>query len=152
MGMSAYFTRLRSLVGSELLLLPSITVLVENEAGEILLVRNTGADRWSTLGGMVEPEEHPMQTAVREAKEEADLDVELIELAAVCGGPECTGGYPNGDRVSYVTSVYRARSIGEMATADDDEISEVGWFTPTELAGLDLDRMTRFILSELQLL
>lgn len=152
MGMSAYFTRLRSLVGSELLLLPSITVLMENDAGEILLARNVGADRWSMLGGMIEPEEHPTQTAVREAKEEADLDVELIELAAVCGGPECTVVYPNGDRVSYVTSVYRARSIGGTATADDDEISEVGWFAPAELAGLDLDRMARFVLSELQLL
>ena len=150
--MSPHVRWLRSLVGNELLVLPSVTVLVENGRGEILLVRNRGARRWSTLGGMVEPGEHPATTAVREVAEEAGLTVELTALAHASGGPGCIVEYPNGDRVSYVTTVYRARPTdgdGAAAAADGDEIAELRWVAPGDLTEVDLDRFARQLFTEM---
>ena len=72
MGIAAHLARLRSVVGYELLLLPSVSVLPVDEAGRILLVRHAGHDDgWGILGGA---------------------------LLDVLGGPDYEVTYPNGDR------------------------------------------------------
>lgn len=152
MGISPYVARIREHLGSDMLLLPCVTLLIENDAGQILMVRNTGNQVWSTMGGMVEPTEHPEVAAVREAKEETNLDIEVTELVTVCGGPECVVVYPNGDEVSYVTTVYRARLIGGVETPDQEEVSEIGWFSPAELADLEVDRFAKNLFAEIGLL
>ncbi|MGH1491582.1 MAG: NUDIX domain-containing protein [Acidimicrobiales bacterium] len=152
MGISPYVARLREHIGSDLLLLPCVTVLVENEAGKILMVRNTGYKVWSTMGGMIEPREHPEAAVIREVKEETNLDVEVIELVTVLGGPECVVVYPNDDQVSYVACVYRAKPIGGIEQPDMEEVGEIGWFDPTELAALDLDRFARYAFAEIGVL
>lgn len=88
MGIAAHIARLRAVVGHELLLLPSVSVLPVDETGRILLVREAGHDGWGTLGGAVEPGESPAAAAVREAREEISADIQLIRLLDVLGGPE----------------------------------------------------------------
>ena len=46
--------------------------------GKILLIHHRQLDKWLPLGGHVELDEDPEQAALREAKEESELDVELI--------------------------------------------------------------------------
>lgn len=75
--MSPYLKRIRSLVGNELLLLPSVTVLVFDDEGRVLLARHSGTGRWVAPGGMVEPDECPSQAALRETREETGCEVEL---------------------------------------------------------------------------
>lgn len=151
MGISPYVARLREHVGTDLLLLPCATVLVTDDAGRILMVRNTGYEVWSTLGGMIELQEHPEAAVVREVKEETNLDVAVTGLITVLGGPECVVEYPNGDQVSYVACLYRAKVIGGTEQPDQEEICETGWFTPAELAELNVDRFARYVFSELRL-
>ncbi len=152
MAISPYVVRLREHVGSELLLLPCATVLVENPAGKILMVRNAGYTVWSTLGGMIEPGEDPEHAAVREVKEETNIDVEVTELITVLGGPECVVVYPNGDQVSYIACVYRAKPIGGTEAPDQEEVEQIGWFDAHELAELNIDRFARHALSTVGLL
>ena len=45
---------------------------------KVLLIHHRQLDRWLPLGGHIELDEDPEQAAVREAKEESGLDVELI--------------------------------------------------------------------------
>lgn len=45
---------------------------------QILLIHHRRLDRWLPLGGHIELDEDPEQAALREAKEESGLDVELI--------------------------------------------------------------------------
>jgi 8-oxo-dGTP pyrophosphatase MutT (NUDIX family) len=47
-------------------------------AGKILLIHHRKLDKWLPLGGHIELDEDPEQAALREAKEESGLDVELL--------------------------------------------------------------------------
>ena len=46
--------------------------------GKILLIHHRKLDKWLPLGGHIELDEDPEQAALREAKEESGLDVELL--------------------------------------------------------------------------
>src|SRR5438876_408008 len=68
MPVSPYVARLRRAIGSELLLLPSVTVLPRDASGRVLLVRHADSGEWGTIGGTIEPGESPTAAAVRETK------------------------------------------------------------------------------------
>lgn len=151
MTISPFLAALRAEVGQRLLLLPSVSVLVDDpeDRGRVLLVRHTGDGRWGFIGGMVEPEEEPTVAAVRETEEEAGLKVEVVELVTVAGGPGYTVTYPNGDRTSYVTTVYRTRIIGGEGRPDGDETDGLEWFDRDQLAGLALGPFATTLMTEL---
>ena len=46
--------------------------------GKVLLIHHRRLDKWLPLGGHIELDEDPEIAALREAKEESGLDVELI--------------------------------------------------------------------------
>jgi len=46
--------------------------------GKVLLIHHRQLDKWLPLGGHIELDEDPEQAALREAKEESGLDVELL--------------------------------------------------------------------------
>ena len=46
--------------------------------GRILLIHHRKLDKWLPLGGHIELDEDPEQAALREAREESGLDVELL--------------------------------------------------------------------------
>ena len=148
MGISAHIARLRAAVGHDLLLLPSVSVLPVDAAGRLLLVRHAGHhDGWAVLGGAVEVGESPAQAAVRETREEIGVEVRLVRLLDVLGGPDYEVSYPNGDRTAYVTATYEAAIIGGFPAVRDGELSDLAWFTPAQLADLELSRFARALLS-----
>jgi 8-oxo-dGTP pyrophosphatase MutT (NUDIX family) len=48
------------------------------QGGNILLIHHRKLDKWLPIGGHIELEEDPEMAALREAKEESGLDVELL--------------------------------------------------------------------------
>ncbi|MFA5884675.1 MAG: NUDIX domain-containing protein [Acidimicrobiia bacterium] len=124
MPISPYVVDLRARIGRRLLLLPSVTVLPHDDDGRVLLVRSVGSGMWDTIGGMVEPDEHPADAAVREASEEAGVDVDLVGIVAVLGGPQFRLTYPNGDEAAYVVTVFDAVVVGGEPRHDDVETAE----------------------------
>ena len=148
MGIPAHIARLRAAVGHDLLLLPSVSVLPVDQAGRLLLVRHAGHhDGWGVLGGAVEVGESPAEAAVRETREETGVEVRLVRLLDVLGGPDYEVRYPNGDRTAYVTAVYQAAIIDGSPAVSDDELSDVAWFAPVQLTRLELSRFARALLS-----
>jgi ADP-ribose pyrophosphatase YjhB (NUDIX family) len=146
-GIAEHIARLRAVVGHELLLLPSVSVLPVDEAGRVLLVRHAGHDDgWGVLGGAVEAGESPAAAAVREAREEISVDVQLVRLVDVLGGPDYEITYPNGDRAAYVTAVYEDQIIDGSPAPGDGELTEVAWFPPGELTALRLSAFSRALL------
>jgi len=55
--------------------------------GKILLIHHRKLDKWLPLGGHIELDEDPEQAALREAKEESGLDVELLGERPPTTGP-----------------------------------------------------------------
>jgi ADP-ribose pyrophosphatase YjhB (NUDIX family) len=149
MAMSDYVWRLRELIGKQLLLMPSVSVLVQDDDDRLLLVRHADSGLWGLVGGAVEVDERPDEAAVRETQEETGLLVELTRLVTALGGPGFRVRYPNGDQTAYVTIVYEARPVGGVERADGDEVLELGWFRRDDLLAIDLGAIALATLREL---
>ncbi len=148
MGMSPYVAELRGLVGQRALLLPAVSLIIEDDQGRLLLVRQDADGPWFTVGGIVEPDEDPLTAAHREAQEEIGTDITVHDLLGAFGGPGYRFRYRNGDEVSYVCIAYRASIHGEPVP-DMDEVGEVGWFARHELARLQLSVLNASLLADL---
>ena len=145
MGTSPYVAGLRELVGTRLLLLPSVAVLPRSEQG-VMLVQNADDGLWQTIGGALDPDETPEAGAVREMREETGLHVELTGLLGVIAGPGCRVVYPNGDEMATMTAVYRGRiTSGELALQLDEVIAH-RWVEPADLSALPLSRHASAVL------
>jgi 8-oxo-dGTP diphosphatase len=103
------------------------------DAGKLLLVRRAvepWLGRWDVPGGFCEYGEHPISTAIREAREETGL------AARVTGylGMWQTDEYLNTRPPSItVCAFYHGELAGTAAVSRDGEVSEIGWFDPAEL-------------------
>lgn len=148
MGISPYLRALRSRIGHDLVLVPSVAVMVMDAARRLLLVRNAETGEWQTVGGAIDPGESPAEAAVREAREETGLEVRLVRLVGVYGGPSFVLRYPNGDLCDYVTCAFEARVAGGVEQADGEETSELGWFTAGEVRDLAVAPHTRLLAAE----
>jgi len=134
-----YVRRIRALVGSgELLQLPSASVAIRDARGCVLLARHFEGDRWVLPGGAIEPGETPADAAVREAWEETGLLVRLTRLVGVFGGSHYVVQYRNGDRASYVSSVFEATIDGGQLKPDGVELRELRFVTESDAALLPL--------------
>ncbi len=149
MPISEYLAKIRSLVGNRLLCLPSVTGIVRNSDGDILLVRNSGSEEWTTPGGMIEPNDRPAESVVRELKEELNIDVKVKRLLGVFSGPEYQMIYPNGDQVVYTTAVFECEILGGSPQADMDELQECKYVSKAELTSLKAPDWVRGLLAQL---
>ena len=136
MPLTGFLRNLRSKVGHDLLILPSAAVVIHDELGRILLGLHADRQRWVIPGGLVEPGETPADAAVRETFEETGLIVEPTSVLGVYGGKELMIEYSNGDRSSYVATVFRGRVIGGHLRADEEEILDVRYVSKEELKTL----------------
>jgi 8-oxo-dGTP pyrophosphatase MutT (NUDIX family) len=148
MAISDYLRALRSRIGHDLALLPSVSVLIWDDDGRLLLMQEAQTRRWQTIGGMVDPDESPWDAGRREALEETGLHVRLDRLRAALGGPGYRVHYPNGDLCSYVASVFDATVEHGELTTDDDEVMDLRWFEPERITELDLDPLSRHLLTD----
>ncbi|MEH1030159.1 NUDIX domain-containing protein [Micromonospora profundi] len=76
----------------------------------------------------------------------SESQISKPRLLDVLGGADYEVTYPNGDRVAYVTAVYQAGVVEGTPVPDHEEISELGWFSPPQLSGVDLNRFARALL------
>ena len=150
MAISPYLRELRERIGHDLVLLPSVAILIWDDDGRLLLMRSTDRGTWQTIGGSIDPDESPWDAARREAQEESGLIVRLDRLRGALGGPGYRVAYPNGDVCSYVSMVFDATAeSGELG--GDDEVAELRWFHLDELPDLDVDGLNGHLLADLGL-
>jgi 8-oxo-dGTP diphosphatase len=118
---------------------PTVDIIIEQEKGIVLILRRNEPHRWAIPGGFCDYGESLEQAAVREAREETGLTVELIEQFHTYSDPR------RDPRQHNITTVYIARAIGGTLQAQDDA-QEIGVFTeadlPAELA-FDHDRILK---------
>jgi 8-oxo-dGTP diphosphatase len=95
---------------------PTVDVLVELDGrpGTVVLIERRNEPRgWAIPGGFVDEGEFLADAAVREAKEETGLDVELTALFHAYSDPARDA------RQHTVSTVYLARAAGTPVGADD---------------------------------
>ncbi|MCP2257130.1 NUDIX domain-containing protein [Streptoalloteichus tenebrarius] len=104
----------------------------------VLVSRTVGRDYWQLPGGCLDDGEHPRQTAVRELKEEHDVDITLGRLLAVEWIPAGTFGVDGFPGATFVVYCYAAILPDARVGQDHAEIAEWAWLLPEEAA----DRMS----------
>ncbi len=107
---------------------PTVDVIIELEGKRVILIKRKNPPYgWAIPGGFVDYGESLEEAAVREAKEETHLDVELVRQFH-------TYSDPNRDpRYHTISIVYIAKGKG-TPQADDDAL-EIGIFSESDLPG-----------------
>lgn len=106
--------------------------LVQNERGEVLLVRRADDGRWAMPGGWVDPGETPEQAVVREVAEETGLQVSAPRLVHTEQRPQS---------VHYT---FRCRLDGGRLQASDESL-EVAFLTPDQVGQWHTDHRARLL-------
>ena len=94
--------------------------------GKILLTKRENFEVWCLLGGAVDEGESVAQAAIREAREETGLEVELTRLIGLYSHPNAS------TFVGHIAS-FAARPVGGEYKADPGEVIEMGYFAPDEI-------------------
>lgn len=97
----------------------------------VLIERRNPPHGWALPGGFVDVGETLQLAAVREAREETSLDVQITKLLGNYSDP---GRDP---RFHTVSAVYIATAQGEARAADD--AANLGLFAPSECPALAFD-------------
>ena len=129
----AYIRQLRSKIGHDLLLLPTVTAIILDDSGHVLLHRRTEDSHWAIPGGILEPGEEPAEAVIREVREETGLIIAPERITGIYGGPENMGTYPNGDQFAMVNITFACKVIGGELDATGEETSQLSYFPPEAL-------------------
>lgn len=103
----------------------TVDIIIEYEGNIVLIKRKNPPEGWALPGGFVDYGETLESAAVREAKEETGLDVELLRQFHTYSDPK------RDPRHHTITTVFIARAKGK-ATAGDNA-KEIGIFNKDTL-------------------
>jgi ADP-ribose pyrophosphatase YjhB (NUDIX family) len=105
---------------------PTVDIIIEQDEGIVLILRRNEPRQWAIPGGFCDYGESLEEAAVREAREETGLEVELIEQFHTYSDPR------RDPRQHNITTVYIARAIGGTLQAQDDA-QDIGIFSEDDL-------------------
>ena len=115
-------------------------VLFNDGNGRVLLVNPTYKNGWEIPGGYVEIGESPRAAAIREVKEELDLDIDVRNLLVLDWAPHPS----EGDKLLII---FDGGQLGQTAldkiNFTDGELSAAQFFQPDELASVLPDRLAK---------
>ena len=116
--------------------IPSLTTdifIFDDEFNFMLIKRKNDPykDCWALPGGFVEYGERVETAAIREAKEETSIDVELKDLVNVYSNPD------RDPRGHTITIAFTAKGDFTSRKADSDA-SDINIFSPEELGDINL--------------
>jgi ADP-ribose pyrophosphatase YjhB (NUDIX family) len=105
---------------------PTVDIIIETtredgRPGIVLIERKNPPYGWALPGGFVDYGESLEEAAVREAREETSLDIEIVEQLHTYSDPR------RDPRFHTITTVYIARAEGRPRAADDAKT--IGVFT-----------------------
>lgn len=129
-------------------LVPSVNVVVVNDAGEILMIRRSDNDNWAVPGGAIDLGESVAQAGIRETLEESGIECEITGIVGIYSDPKHIILYTsNGEARQEFSIVLTARPLGGQPTPSD-ESTEVRWVTPADAETLTMDRSMRLRIND----
>ncbi|MBK8138602.1 MAG: NUDIX domain-containing protein [Chloroflexi bacterium] len=124
-------------IGKTAKLIPSVTALIRDSEGRVLLTRRTDNGRWCLPGGAMDAGESAEEACRREVMEETGLDVCVRRLVGVYSTPHRVTVYADGNRVQYVSLMFEVEPVGGTLGLSD-ETTEAGYFSLDEIRGMDV--------------
>ncbi len=113
----------------------AVTVFVQDELGRVLLIQRTDNGLWALPGGAQDFGEYIAETAVRETREEAGVEVEVTGVVGIYTNPNHVVEYSDGEVRQQFSICFRGRYLSGRPTPSD-ESSEVRWVARDELDDL----------------
>ncbi|WP_329428078.1 NUDIX domain-containing protein [Streptosporangium sp. NBC_01495] len=124
-------------------LVPSVNVVVVNDAGDILMIHRTDNDNWAVPGGAIDLGESLPDAAIRETLEETGITCEITGLVGTYTDPRHVILYTsNGEARQEFSIVLCGRPISGEPTPSD-ESREVRWVPRDQVDSLTMDRSMR---------
>ena len=124
-------------------MVPSVNVVIENEAGEILLIERSDNGNWAVPGGAIDLGESMAQAAVRETKEETGIDCEIVDVIGIYTDPKHIILYTSNNEARQEFSILlRARAVGGKPPPRS-ESTKVHGVPRDTLTDLQMDRSMR---------
>ena len=118
-------------------IVPSVTAIVTNDVGELLLVHKTDNNLWALPGGGMDPGESIAQAAVRETKEETGMDIEVAGIVGLYTNPHHVIAYDDGEVRQQFSVCFTTQLLGGQISTSS-ETSEVEFVPLERLDELDI--------------
>jgi 8-oxo-dGTP pyrophosphatase MutT (NUDIX family) len=124
-------------------MIPSVNVVVVNDAGDVLMIRRSDNGNWAVPGGAIDLGESMIEAAVRETREETGIECRITGLVGIYTDPRHVLLYTsNGEARQEFSIVLTAVPVGGQPTPSD-ESCEVRWVPREDLGGYQADRSMR---------
>ena len=133
----SYIMDMRNKVGHAPIINVGATILVFNNNKELLLNLRSDTNDWGIPGGGKELNETLEECAIRELKEETNLDTNDLELVTVLSGDEYYYKYPNDDEVDCVIALYQVKNYSGELKINDGESKRLEFFSLDNLPELE---------------
>lgn len=106
-----------------------VAVIILDEENQVLLQKRADVGLWGIPSGHVEIGETVSEAAIREVKEETNLDVKIKKLIGVYSDPNSqVFFYPNGKVVHFITTCFLAEITGGELKCNSDESLDIKFF------------------------
>ncbi|MEU8994101.1 NUDIX domain-containing protein [Streptomyces caniferus] len=116
---------------------PSVTAIVRDQDGRLLLIHKTDNDLWALPGGGHDIGESIAETVVREVEEETGIMVAVDSVSGLYTDPRHVMAYDDGEVRQQFSVCFRAHPTGGSLRTSD-ESKEVRWVSPADLDKLDI--------------
>lgn len=111
-----------------------VAVIILNEEKQVLLQKRADVELWGIPSGHIEIGETVSEAAIREVKEETNLDIRIKKLIGVYSEPDSqVFAYPNGKVVHFITTCFLAEITAGEPSCNSDESLEIKFFDPENL-------------------
>ncbi|WP_314589816.1 NUDIX domain-containing protein [Paenibacillus terrigena] len=125
----SYTGKLRSILGNQKLIIPSIRAIITDEENRILYIERKGNNKWLLPAGGIELNESIMECLKREVLEETGIEVIKATLIAMYMGKEYSITNRFGDEYQGFELLFRVDEWTGTLLVETDETTNIGFFS-----------------------
>lgn len=129
------------LLARERRVIATVGGLLVADSGQLLLIRTAKwSGRWGLPGGKIDYGETMLDAYRREMREETGIEVEHADWLCI---QDCIESPEFTQPRHFLLINYVSRLAGRPEPRKNYESTQIGWFSPAQVAGMDLNQPTR---------